>query len=95
MRVIVKDGFVTVGNAIYAAGTEVNIPDAAAGRLCADGIVSPADGIVSPADGTASSERVSEEHPGARADTEEELAPAELPSVDPAAAAKKPRGGKE
>nr|DAR51363.1 MAG TPA: hypothetical protein [Caudoviricetes sp.] len=88
MRVIVKDGFVTVGNAIYAAGTEVDIPDAAAGRLCADGIVSPADG-------TASSERVSEEHPAARADTEEELAPAELPSVDPAAAAKKPRGGKE
>lgn len=88
MRVIVKDGFVTVGNAIYAAGTEVDITDAAAGRLCADGIVSPADG-------TASSERVSEEHPAARADTEEELAPAELPSVDPAAAAKKPRGGKE
>lgn len=88
MRVIVKDGFVTVGNAIYAAGTEVNIPDAAAGRLCADGIVSPADG-------TASSECVPEEHPAARADKEEELAPAELPSVDPAAAAKKPRGGKE
>ena len=88
MRVIVKDGFVTVGNAIYAAGSEVDIPDAAAGRLCADGIVSPADG-------TASLERVSEEHPGTRADTEEELAPAELPSVDPAAAAKKPRGGKE
>nr|DAQ12836.1 MAG TPA: hypothetical protein [Caudoviricetes sp.] len=88
MRVIVKDGFVTVGNAIYAAGTEIDITDAAAGRLCADGIVSPADG-------TASSERVSEEHPAARADTEEELAPAELPSVDPAAAAKKPRGGKE
>lgn len=88
MRVIVKDGFITVGNAIYAAGTEVDITDAAAGRLSADGIVSPADG-------TASSERVSEEHPAARADTEEELAPAELPSVDPAAAAKKPRGGKE
>ena len=88
MRVIVKDGFVTVGNAIYAAGVEADIPDAAAGRLCVDGIVSPADG-------TASSERVSEEHPAARADTEEELAPAELPSVDPAAAAKKPRGGKE
>ena len=88
MRVIVKDGFVTVGNAIYAAGTEVDITDAAAGRLCADGIVSPADG-------TASSERVPEEHPGVRVDTEEELAPAELPSVDPAAAAKKPRGGKE
>ena len=88
MRVIVKDGFVTVGNAIYAAGTEVDITDAAAGRLCADGIVSPADGV-------ASSERVSEEHPAARADTEEELAPAELPSVDPSAAAKKPRGGKE
>lgn len=88
MRVIVKDGFVTVGNAIYAAGTEVDITDAAAGRLCAVGIVSPADGTVS-------SERVSGEHPDARADTEEELAPAELPSVDPAAAAKKPRGGKE
>ena len=88
MRVIVKDGFVTVGNAIYAAGTEVDITDAAAGRLCADGIVSPADGA-------ASSERVSEEHHDARADTEGELAPAELPSVDPAAAAKKPRGGKE
>ena len=68
MRVIVKDGFVTVGNAIYAAGTEVDIPDAAAGRLCADGIVSPADG-------TASSERVPEEHPVARVDMEEELAP--------------------
>lgn len=87
MRVIVKDGFVTVGNAIYAAEAEADIPDAAAGRLCADGIVSPADG-------TASSERVPEEHPAARADTEE-LASAELPSVDPAAAAKKPRGGKE
>lgn len=88
MRVIVKDGFVTVGNAIYAAGAEADIPDAAAGRLCADGIVSPAAGA-------ASAERVPEEHPVACADTEEELAPAELPSVDPAAAAKKPRGGKE
>lgn len=88
MRVIVKDGFVTVGNAIYAAGSEVDIPDAAAGRLCADGIVSPTGG-------DAPTKHVPEEHPGARADTEEELAPVELPSVDPAAAAKKPRGGKE
>lgn len=88
MRVIVKDGFVTVGNTIYAAGTEVDIPDAAAGRLCADGIVSPSDG-------TASLERVSEEHPGARADTE---GSSPLPSFPPLILPplrKKPRGGKE
>ena len=88
MMVIVKDGFVSVGNAIYASGTEVDIPDDAAGRLCADGIVSPTGG-------DAPTKHVPEEHPAAHEDTEEELAPAELPSVDPAAAAKKPRGGKE
>lgn len=84
MKVVVTNGYVTVGSILHAAGVELDLPEGTAKNLLMEGVVSLPD-MTMPV------EEQSGEDTGAE-DTD--LAPAELPSVDPAAAAKKMRGKK-
>lgn len=93
MKVVVTNGYVTVGSILYAAGVEIDLPDGTAKNLLMEGVVSLPD-MIMPAeeDGEpAGEQQQGVEDTGAE---ETDFAPAELPSVDPAAAAKKTRGKK-
>ena len=94
MKVVVTNGYVTVGSILHAAGVELDLPDGTAKNLLMEGVVSLPDMIMH-------AQAQDEEDTGAQQQDREDagaedtdLAPAELPSVDPAAAAKKTRGKK-
>ena len=94
MKVVVTNGYVTVGSILHAAGVELDFPDGTAKNLLMEGVVSLPDMIMY-------AQAQDEENTGAQQQDGEDagaedtdLAPAELPSVDPAAAAKKTRGKK-
>ena len=94
MKVVVTNGYVTVGSILHAAGVELDLPDGTAKNLLMEGVVSLPDMIMH-------AQAQDEENTGAQQQDGEDagaedtdLAPAELPSVDPAAAAKKTRGKK-
>lgn len=94
MKVVVTNGYVTVGSILHAAGVELDLHDGTAKNLLMEGVVSLPDMIMH-------AQAQDEENTGAQQQDGEyagaedtDLAPAELPSVDPAAAAKKTRGKK-
>jgi hypothetical protein len=94
MKVVVTNGYVTVGSILHAAGVELDLPDGTAKNLLMEGVISLPDMIMH-------AQAQDEENTGAQQQDGEDagaedtdLAPAELPSVDPAAAAKKTRGKK-
>ena len=92
MKVVVTNGYVTVGSILHAAGVELDIPDGTAKNLLMEGVVSLLD-MAMPAEEQSGedAQQKDREDTGAK-DTD--LAPHELPPVDPAAAAKKTRGKK-
>ena len=124
MKVVVTNGYVTVGSILHAAGVELDLPDGTAKNLLMEGVVSLPDMIMhaqaqdeentgaqqqdgedTGAEDTGAQQQDGEdagaENTGAQQQDGEDtgaedtdLAPAELPSVDPAAAAKKTRGKK-
>ena len=107
MKVVVTNGYVTVGCALYAVGAEIDLPDGVAKSLLMEGVVSRPEMILQdaePADlDTENEERdeedsdtENEERDEEDSDTEEsDLDPVELPVVDPAAVAKRSRGRKK
>ncbi len=109
MKVVVTNGYVTVGSILHAAGVELDLPDGTAKNLLMEGVVSLPDMIMhaqaQDEENTGAQQQDGEdagaENTGAQQQDGEDagaedtdLAPAELPSVDPAAAAKKTRGKK-
>ena len=95
MKVVVTNGYVTVGCALHAVGAEIDLPDSVAKSLLMEGVVSRPEMIVQGAE-LADSDTEDEERDKGVSDTEDpDLYPVELPSVDPAAVAKKSRGRKK
>lgn len=95
MKVVVTNGYVTVGCVLHAVGTEIDLPEGVAKSLLMEGVVSRPEMILQDAE-LADSDTEDEERDKGVSDTEDpDLDPVELPSVDPAAAAKKSRGRKK
>lgn len=95
MKVVVTNGYVTVGCVLHAVGTEIDLPEGVAKSLLMEGVVSHPEMILQDAE-LADSDTEDEERGKEISDTEApDLYPVELPSVDPAAAAKKSRGRKK
>lgn len=95
MKVVVTNGYVTVGCALHAVGAEIDLPDSVAKSLLMEGVVSRPEMILQDAE-PADLDTENEERDEEDSDTEEsDLDPVELPAVDPAAVAKKSRGRKK
>lgn len=94
MKVVVTNGYVTVGSILHAAGVELDLPEGTAKNLLMEGVVSLPD-MTMPVEEQSGEDTGAEQNDGEDTGAEDtDLAPAELPSVDPAAAAKKMRGKK-
>ena len=94
MKVVVTNGYVTVGSILHAAGVELDLPEGTAKNLLMEGVVSLPD-MTMPVEEQSGEDAGAEQNDGEDTGAEDtDLAPAELPSVDPAAAAKKMRGKK-
>ena len=104
MKVVVTNGYVTVGSILHAAGVELDLPEGTAKNLLMEGVVSLPD-MTMPVEEQSGEDTGAEQNDGEDTGAEQndgedtgaedtDLAPAELPSVDPAAAAKKMRGKK-
>ncbi|WP_315443328.1 hypothetical protein [uncultured Selenomonas sp.] len=94
MKVVVTNGYVTVGSILHAAGVELDLPEGTAKNLLMEGVVSLPD-MTTPVEEQSGEDTGAEQNDGEDTGAEDtDLAPAELPSVDPAAAAKKMRGKK-
>jgi len=94
MKVVVTNGYVTVGSILHAAGVELDLPEGTAKNLLMEGVVSLPD-MTMPVEEQSGEDMGAEQNDGEDTGAEDtDLAPAELPSVDPAAAAKKMRGKK-
>lgn len=92
MKVVVTKGYVTVGSNLYAAGTEIELPDGVAKKLLAEGVVALHNTTL-PDDVSESAE--TQVLGGEDTDIgDPDLEPVELPSADPATAVKKNRGKK-
>ena len=84
MKIVVTDGYVSIARNLYRAGAEIDIDDATAKSLITKGVAVPVSG--------SDSVEIARDNE----DNEEEgMESAVLPSVDPAAAAKKTRGKKK
>lgn len=88
MKIVVTDGYVSIARNLYRAGVEVDLDDATAESLIVKGVVAPVFGADS-VENEANDEG-EERIPG-----EDGMEPAELPSVDPAVAAKRTRDRKK
>ena len=96
MKVVVTNGYVTVGCALYAVGAEIDLPDGVAKSLLMEGVVSRPEMILQDAEPADLDTENEEERDEEDSDTEEsDLDPVELPAVDPAAVAKRSRGRKK
>jgi hypothetical protein len=94
MKVVVMNGYVTVGSVMYGEGAEIDLPEGIATNLLMDGAVAVPEMMLH-VDEQENSDTEDNKQDGENSDTEEtDLDPIELPSVDPAAAAKKTRGKK-
>lgn len=94
MKVVVTNGYVTVGSILHAVGVELDLPEGTAKNLLMEGVVSLPD-MTMPVEEQSGEDTGAEQNDGEDTGAEDtDLAPAELPSVDPAAAAKKMRGKK-
>ena len=94
MKVVVTNGYVTVGSILHAAGVELDLPEGTAKNLLMEGVISLPD-MTMPVEKQSGEDTGAEQNDGEDTGAEDtDLAPAELPSVDPAAAAKKMRGKK-
>lgn len=94
MKVVVTNGYVTVGSILHAAGVELDLPEGTAKNLLMEGVISLPD-MTMPVEEQSGEDTGAEQNDGEDTGAEDtDLAPAELPSVDPAAAAKKMRGKK-
>ena len=94
MKVVVTNGYVTVGSVLHAAGVELDLPDSTAKNLLMEAVVSLPD-MIMPVEEQSGEDTGEQQQDGEDTGAEDtDLVPAELPSVDPAAAAKKTRGKK-
>nr|DAY38624.1 MAG TPA: hypothetical protein [Caudoviricetes sp.] len=94
MKVVVTNGYVTIGSIMHAAGVELDLPEGTAKNLLMEGVVCLPD-ITMPVEEQSGEDTGAQQQDGEDTGAEDtDLAPAELPSVDPAAAAKKTRGKK-
>ena len=94
MKVVVTNGYVTVGSILHAAGVELDLPEGTAKNLLMEGVIS-LPYMTMPVEEQSGEDTGAEQNDGEDTGAEDtDLAPAELPSVDPAAAAKKMRGKK-
>lgn len=96
MKVVVTNGYVTVGSALYAKGEVIDLSPDLAKALISQGVAANTDAFLADAPEENKDEKKDSapEEDGTSDEEDPDLAPAELPSVDPAAAAKKTRGKK-
>nr|DAK15372.1 MAG TPA: hypothetical protein [Caudoviricetes sp.] len=96
MKVVVTNGYVTVGSILHAAGVALDLPDGVAKNLLMNGVVELPEMVLQDGENPDTEDIGDNEQDGENSDTEDpNLDSLELPSVDPVAAARKPHGRKK